>query len=38
MLQGQHEEAVRLIMKPRDGEKEDTAQARRLYLETGAIV
>lgn len=37
LLQGQYEEAVRLIMQPRDGEREETAQARRLYLEQGDV-
>lgn len=38
LLQGQYEEAVRLIMQPRDGEREETAQARRLYLEQGVLL
>ncbi len=36
LLRERYEEAVRLIMQPRDGEREETAEARRLYLEKGA--
>jgi len=36
LLRGQYQEAVRLIMQPRDGEREESAEARRLYLEKGA--
>ena len=36
LLQGEYKEAVQLIMQPRDGEREETAEARRLYLETGS--
>lgn len=35
MLKGKYEEAVRLIMQPHAGEKEDSAAARALYLEKG---
>lgn len=35
LLQGEYKQAVQLIMQPRDGEREETAEARRLYLETG---
>ncbi|DBB03074.1 TPA: hypothetical protein ACH3X1_013389 [Trebouxia sp. C0004] len=37
LLRGRYEEAVRLIMQPRDGEREETAEARRLYLEKGDV-
>lgn len=37
LLQGEYEKAVKLIMQPRDGEREETAEARRLYLETGTF-
>ena len=36
LLRGQYQEAVRLIMQPRDGEREESAEARQLYLEKGA--
>ena len=36
LLRGQYEEAVQLIMQPRDGEREESAEARRLYLDKGA--
>ena len=36
LLRGEYKEAVQLIMQPRDGERQETAEARRLYLETGA--
>ena len=35
MLKGDWREAVRLIMQPHESEKEDSAQARRLYLDGG---
>lgn len=35
LLRGEYEEAVRLIMQPRDGEREETVEARRLYLDKG---
>ncbi|KAL0027136.1 hypothetical protein WJX79_009492 [Trebouxia sp. C0005] len=38
LLRGHYEEAVRLIMQPRDGEREETAEARRLYLEKGDVM
>ena len=37
LLQGEYKKAVQLIMQPRDGEREETAEARQLYLETGAL-
>ena len=37
LLQGKYKKAVQLIMQPRDGEREETAEARQLYLETGAL-
>ncbi|KAL0052217.1 hypothetical protein WJX82_010083 [Trebouxia sp. C0006] len=37
LLRGQYQEAVRLIMQPRDGEREESAEARRLYLEKGDV-
>lgn len=33
MLKGEYEEAVRLIMQPHEGEREDSAAARNLYLQ-----
>ena len=38
MLRGKYEEAVRLIMQPHAGEKEDSAAARALYLEHGGCL
>ena len=35
MLKGEYEEAVRLIMQPLEGEREDSAVARNLYLQKG---
>ena len=35
LLRGEYEAAVRLIMQPRDGEREETAEARKLYLQKG---
>ena len=37
MLQGEYQKAVQLILQPREGEREETAEARRLYLEKGAL-
>ena len=37
LLRGEYEEAVRLIMQPREGEREETAEARRLYLDKGGF-
>ena len=37
LLQGDYKKAVQLIMEPRDGEREESAEARRLYLQTGAL-
>ena len=37
MLRGEYEQAVRLIMQPREGDREEGVEARRLYLDKGDI-